>query len=101
MKREHFTDEQIISRKKAAAEYNLWLIKKTVLKFKAGKERREMIKCMEHWKMWIAVKRLFKYTIEFGNANVQWGLCDIRWAFDKWRKADETISKGLGKKTHA
>lgn len=68
MRDEHYTEEEIATMKKEAAEYNINLMHKTILRFKAGKAKKEAIMLLEHWKMMIAVKKMFKYYIDFGNA---------------------------------
>lgn len=40
---------------------------KAILRLKIKKEDKSVIKCMEHWKMWIKIKKLFKYHLEKGN----------------------------------
>jgi hypothetical protein len=85
MRDEHYTEDEINRLKKQAAEYNDYLMHKTILRFKAGKENSAAIMLLEHWKMMIAVKKMFKYYIHFGNAQVTWGKCDMRWAFSKWK----------------
>lgn len=97
MRNEHFTEEQIAHWKKNAAEHNMWLMNKAVLRLRGGKEKKAAVKCLEHWKMWINIKRLFKFYIEFGNSSVQYGKCDMRWAFDKWRRSDEVQAGSLRK----
>ena len=68
MRDEHYTEEEIATMKKEAAEYNINLMHKTSLRFKAGKAKKEAIMLLEHWKMMIAVKKMFKYYLDFGNA---------------------------------
>ena len=68
MRSERYTEEEILALKKKAVDHNVRLLSTERLKFKAGKDKKEAIKCMEHWKMWIAVKKMFKYYIDFGNA---------------------------------
>lgn len=68
MRNERYTEEEIATLKKEAANYNLHLMHKTVLRFKAGKKMQAAIMLMEHWKMMIAVKKMFKYYLAFGNA---------------------------------
>ena len=41
---------------------------KVILRLKAGKAKRAAIMLLEHWKMMIAVKKMFRYYIHFGNA---------------------------------
>lgn len=48
-------------------EHNKHIMMKAVLRFKIKKADKSVIKCMEHWKMWIKIKKLFKYHIEKGN----------------------------------
>jgi len=43
---------------------------KSILRMKINKENRAVIKCMEHFKMWIKMKKLFAYHIEKGNNQV-------------------------------
>jgi len=100
MRAEHFTEEEIVNLRAKARDHNIRLLSTAILRFKAGKEKKEAIKCMEHWKMWIAVKKMFKYYIEFGNAQVTFGKCDMRWAFQKWRRSDEVVAGGLRKKKY-
>ena len=54
-----------------------------------------MIRCMEHWKMWIKMKKLFKYHLTKGNDSVQSVKCDLRWAFAHWRKSDGNMASWL------
>ena len=100
MRDEHYTEEEIAGMKKRAADYNLHLMHKTILRFKAGKAKKEAIMLLEHWKMMIAVKKMFKYYIEFGNAAVTYGKCDMRWAFNKWKQSDETVAGSLRRKRY-
>lgn len=100
MRDEHYTEEEINRLKKAAADYNDYLMHKTILRFKAGKENSAAIMLMEHWKMMIAVKKMFKYYIHFGNAQVTWGKCDMRWAFSKWKQSDELVAGSLRRKRY-
>ena len=45
--------------------------------------------------MWIKMKRLFKYHIVKANASVTSVVCDMRWAFDQWKKADSSMATFL------
>lgn len=56
-----------------------------------------MARCFDHWVMWLKVKRLMKYHLNFANASVQAVKCDIRWAFEKWKKADANFANYLSK----
>lgn len=60
-----------------------------------------MIKVFEHWKMWIKMKRLFKYHMIKGNDYVTPIKADLRWCFNQWRKADKLMLNHLEKKTFA
>ena len=68
MRDEHYTEDEINRLKKDAKDFNDHLMHKTILRFKAGKEKQAAIMLLEHWKMMIAVKKMFKYYIHFGNA---------------------------------
>jgi hypothetical protein len=70
LKNEHFTDEQIMLLKNNLLEHNRHIMMKAVLRFKIKKEDKSVIKCMEHWKMWIKIKRLFKFHLELANNKV-------------------------------
>lgn len=100
MREEHYTEEEIATLKKRAADYNLHLMHKTVLRLKAGKAKKAAIMLLEHWKMMVAVKKMFRYYIEFGNAQVTYGKCDMRWAFSKWKVSDETVAGSLRRKRY-
>jgi hypothetical protein len=100
MRYEHYTEEEIMTMKKRAADYNVHLMHKTILRLKAGKAKKAAIMLMEHWKMMIAVKKMFKHYIAFGNAQVTYGKCDMRWAFYKWKVSDEKVAGGLRRKRY-
>ena len=70
MRDEHFVEEEIIEIKNNISSYNHRLIDKSVKRFNIKKEDRSIIKCFEYWKMWIKMKRLFKYHLELANNNV-------------------------------
>ena len=100
MRDEHFTEEEILRIKNQSSEYNEHLMHKVILRLKAGKAKRAAIMLLEHWKMMIAVKKMFRYYIYFGNAQVTWGKCDMRWAFSKWKQSDEVVAGSLRKKRY-
>ena len=99
LKNEHFTDEQIIYIKNNLVEHNKHIMMKAVLRFKIKKEDKCVIKCMEHWKMWIKIKKLFKYHLEKANNQVDFGKCDMSWAFKKWRRSEFETKNVLDRMT--
>ena len=100
MRDEHYTEEEIAAMQKRARDHNLHLMHKTILRLRAGKAKKAAIMLLEHWKMMIAVKKMFKYYIEFGNAQATYGKCDMRWAFNKWKVSDETVAGSLRRKRY-
>jgi hypothetical protein len=50
---------------------------------------------MENWKMWIKIKKLFRYHIQKGNDSITPVKCDIRWAFEHWKRADGAMARFL------
>jgi hypothetical protein len=70
MREEHFVEEEIVETKNNISNYNQRLIDKSVKRFNIKKEDRCIIKCFEHWKMWIKMKKLFKYHLELANNKV-------------------------------
>jgi antirestriction protein len=59
-----------------------------IKRLKIPKENRMFQRCFDHWVFWIKVKRVMKYHLRFSNLMVKPVKCDIRWAFDKWRRGD-------------
>jgi hypothetical protein len=55
-------------------------------------DREQLIRVMEHWKMWLGVKKLFRYHLQKANDSIQPIKCDMRWAFDHWRRADGAMA---------
>lgn len=70
MRDEHFIEEEILNAKTRTNEYNLQLINKAILRIKIKRQDRCAIKCFEHWKMWIKIKKLFKFHLELANNKV-------------------------------
>lgn len=99
MKNEHFTEEQILNIKNNLVEYNKLIMTKAVLRFKIKKQDKSVIKCMEHWKMWIKIKKLFAFHLDKCNNQVQFGRCDIYWAFSKWKKSEFDTKNVLDRMT--
>jgi len=57
--------------------------------------RERLLKVMNQWKMWIKIKKLFKYHIQKANDSVTPVKCDISWAFSQWKKADSSMARYL------
>lgn len=60
-----------------------------------------MIKVFEHWKMWIKIKRLFKYHMIKANDSCIPIKADMRWCFNQWKKADRMMFDHLERKNFA
>jgi hypothetical protein len=45
--------------------------------------------------MWIKIKKLFRYHIQKANDSVKPVQCDMRWAFDHWKKAEGAMARYL------
>ena len=83
MKKESYGQERIAKEVEAASEHNEYLMMKIVKRLKIPRANREpMIKCFEHWKMWIKMKRLFRYHLIKANDYVTPLKADMRWAFN-------------------
>jgi len=73
---------------------------KVVKRFKTPKENKSIIFGLELWKDWLKYKKLFRHYLEYANSCVEFGKCDMRWAFEKWRRADDLMAGALFKKTY-
>ena len=73
-----------------------WLIKR----LQQPKSDRVMQRCFDHWVFWLKVKRVMKYHLRFCNNQIAPVKCDIRWAFDKWRKGDVNFAANLDRKDY-
>lgn len=59
-----------------------------MLKLKLPPEQRIVLKCFNHWVMWNKVRKIMKYYLRLSNCSVQYIKCDMRKAFDRWKKND-------------
>ena len=59
-----------------------------------------MQRCFDHWVFWLKVKRVMRYHLRFSNNQVQPVKCDIRWAFDKWKRGDLEGAERLNRRTY-
>jgi hypothetical protein len=71
-----------------------------VKRLQQPKENKVMQRCFDHWVFWLKVKRVMKYHLRFCNNQVQPVKCDIRWAFDKWKRGDVNNAAALGRKDY-
>lgn len=88
MAKENYTPEEIAKKIKEVEEINRLQMEKVVKRLKIPKGDRVMGRAFGHWVFWIKIKRLMKYHLRFANHSVQPVLCDLRWAFEKWKRSD-------------
>ena len=90
MRKERFTEEEIEAKFTECKEKNDYQMNKviTVLKITPRANREALMKCWQHWRMWIKVKRLMKYHLRKCNHQLQPIKADLMWAFDKWKRSD-------------
>lgn len=97
---ENFTPDEIKKFYKGCKMRNQELMKKLVHRLKIPPENRIVLKCFNQWLMWIKVRKVLKYYLRLGNNSVQYFKCDMRYAFDKWKKSDKLrIASLMGKPT--
>lgn len=101
MKQEHYTPDEIINAKQSAHNENMRLIRLLVNRMKIPKENRVIMRCMNHWKWFIWIKRGFKYYLNKGNNAVEFGRADMSWAFGKWKNNDAEVAGVLRRNTFA
>jgi len=83
MRNENYFPERIARCVESASDHNDYLLKKIVKRLKIPRQNRQaMIKVFEHWKMWIKIKRLFKYHMIKANDYVTPIKADMRWCFN-------------------
>ena len=97
MRSENFTEEEIAAKDAKVKEYNKYLMDKALRRFKISKADKKIVGALEHWKKWIATKRLFNYYVKEGNNQTMFGKCDLNWAFKKWLNADAQMVEYLGR----
>jgi len=95
MRKEKYTEEEIAAKCKEVfgnvdAQMN-WLVKRLQL----PKQDRVLQRCFDHWVFWLKVRKVMKYHLRFCNNQVQPVRCDIRWAFDKWKRGDVNFAAKL------
>ena len=100
MRDQHYSEEEIIAYKKTvfdgATGQMHWMVKR----LQQPKENKVMQRCFDHWVFWLKVKRVMKYHLRFCNNQVQPVKCDIRWAFDKWKRGDVNNAAQLSRKDY-
>lgn len=89
MAKENYTPEEIAKKVKEVEETNRRQMEMVVKRLKIPKGDRVMCRAFGHWVFWIKIKRLMKYHLRFANHSVQPVLCDLRWAFEKWKRSDK------------
>lgn len=97
MRSENFTEEEIATKDAKVKEYNKYLMDKALRRFRISKADKKIVGALEHWKKWIATKRLFNYYVKEGNNQTMFGKCDLNWAFKKWLNADAQMVEYLGR----
>lgn len=95
MKSENFTDEEIKVFFQKCKQTNRQQMAKVVKRLKIPVQDRVVCRCFDHWAMWLKVRKLMRHYLRFCNLNVQEFRCDIRRAFDKWKRADRVRMQGL------
>lgn len=68
-----------------------WLVKRLQL----PKSNRVVQRCFDHWVFWLKVRKVMRYHLRFCNNQVRPVRCDIRWAFDRWKRGDVNFAKKL------
>ena len=69
---------------------------KTVKRLKLmNSDTKILPKAFDHWRKWIQIKRLMTYHLRYCNNAVEDVKCDIRWAFEKWRRGDSEMAAYL------
>jgi len=94
MKSQNFFSEEIENKMKDVEATNLHQMHKLVKRLRLGKEKRVMARCLDHWVIWLKVRKIMKHYLKLCNSSVQYVKCDMQNAFDKWKKQD-AIQKGM------
>lgn len=95
MQSENFTQDEIKKFYKSCKRRNQDLMLKLVQRLKIPVENRIILKCFNHWVMWNKMRKVMKYYLRLGNNSVQYFKCDMRYAFDKWKKSDRLRIESL------
>ena len=95
MREENYTNEEIEAKFEEVKECNHNMMDKIIKRLKLNSEDSILPKVFDHWTKWIKVKRLMKYHLRFCNNTVEYVKCDLRWAFERWKRGDLEMSAFL------
>ena len=95
MRKENYTEEEIAKKVESVNDQNHYLMNKLVKRLKLSKDEKFMCRCFEHWRMWIGVKRIFKYHLRKCNNSIKPVLCDLYHAFERWKRGDAEMVRQL------
>ena len=61
MREEGFTEEEIERKINAIKDKNNNLMSKVILRFQLPREERPMLKCFDHWVLWLKMRKLMRH----------------------------------------
>ena len=95
MRLEGFTEEEIKEKVNKISLENQQKLEKVIKRWKLPKDKRVLIKCFDHWLMWLKMRKLMKHKLRFCNNMLNPSKCDLQAAFHKWQCSDEKLEKHL------
>lgn len=99
MRTEHYTPEEINQLVDGCHQYNQHLLDMIVKRLKLPVKNRIVARALNQWKFYIGVRKLYKWTMSTCGNKIQFGKSDMQWAFQKWRRSDETCAGELRRRT--
>ena len=91
MRSQNFSEEEVRMAKQRVSEQTTHQMQWLYKRLKLG-DKRLFQRMFDHWKMWIKVRRLFKWLLQRVSSRSEFAKADLQSAFDKWRRC-ETASK--------
>ena len=92
MKKEGYTQDEINKIMNKIKNNNNYLLNKVIVRMQLPPEKKVLITCIEHWKMWLKFRKLMRDKLRFANNSITPVICDIQWAFNKWHNGDKKFA---------
>lgn len=97
MEDEGFTQDQIDAIKDKVMKESDQKMLKMIKRWQLPKENRVMIKCFDHWVLWLKMRKLMKYHLRATHNMLSPDKADLWIAFKRWYNSDKNLEKHLGK----